>query len=143
MEQVQEPVMAMTANMPLHELQHTCLDDLNWKGNNILKNGLVSDVNFINVSRRPYTLCIKGKQSKKSFRKQRGRRAKEKLGLIHSDVYVEQWVNHHLEKPNTCWPSLMITLEGQAVYFFKTKDKVTSKFQKNQSICWKWNWQRD
>lgn len=84
---VQDSVRAMYADnqMAQHELWHKRLGHLSRKGMSQLQGGLVDKINFGIDSQKVCVTCLEGKQTAKPFLN-KGKRAKTKLELVHSDV---------------------------------------------------------
>ena len=94
-QEVREPVRAMTSVESSQEKWHLRLGHLNRKGMNLLKNGMVTGVEFSDDGQGTQCIpCLEGKQTKFPF-KSSSKRAKEVLELVHSDLQgpmeVESW----------------------------------------------------
>lgn len=80
-----EPVRALSAIMTNHTLWHRRLGHLNRKSMTKMKS-FVSGLKFDDRSMEPCVACIEGKQAVQKFPIKKAKRAKELLGLIHTDV---------------------------------------------------------
>ena len=114
-------------NIPKQLLWHKRLAHLNFRSMKLLRNGMVSGVDFgeSNCS-KPCEECILGKQPSLPFTKP-GTRATEKLAIVHTDL---------------CGPMPVMSLNNAKylltfiddytrktfIYFLKTKDEVFNKF---------------
>ena len=98
--------------------------------------GLVSGLPMLGGAvDRPCISCLKGKQQRKKFPKQSFTRAKEVLGLVHSDIAT----------PSLSVPSLggaryyIIFVDDlsrhTAVYFMTTRDEALSKFKEFKAVA--------
>lgn len=133
---VQEPVRAMYAETPFlsdHELWHKRLGHLSRKGMRELQSGLVNDVKFGNDNLKVCVTCFEGKQTVKPFRN-KGKRAKAKLELVHSDVCgpmdVPSWGGARY-----CLIFVDDYTRKVFGYMIKAKSEVFSKFLEFKSLA--------
>lgn len=68
------------------EVWHKRLGHLNLRSMNLMKNGLVTGMDFDNTTFSPCVACITGKQTKLPFPKKSQSRSNELLGLIYTDI---------------------------------------------------------
>ena len=73
-------------NVNSQMLWHRRLGHLHANAMEQLRNGLAEGINFRSEELEPCVSCFKGKITRKPFPKRGGKRATEKLGLVHSDV---------------------------------------------------------
>lgn len=110
------------------EIWHRRLAHLNSRSMNLMKNGLVTGMDYDVSTFNPCVPCIEGKQPKLPFSKKSYSRSKELLGLVHTDV---------------CGPMQVPSLGGMRyfvtfiddfsrktfIYFLKRKVQVFEKFK--------------
>lgn len=106
-------------------LRHRRLGHLNRQGLGLLKNSIATGINYTVRNERPCEACVMGKQAREPLRRS-GKRAKDLLELIHSDI---------------CGPMEMNSIGGSRyfltfiddhsrkvfVYFLKNKNQVAQQ----------------
>lgn len=123
----EEKVNIAVVKLSSHELWHRRLCHLNARSMALLKNGMVSGVNFKSTEMEPCVPCIMGKQSKKPF-KNSTRRADEKLEIVHADLCGP------MSEASFVGARYMFVLIDDCTrrtfaYFLKSKDEVSTAFQ--------------
>lgn len=76
----------LTNSTNFQDLWHKRLGHLNHYSMNLLKNGMATGVDYNYEKNEQCSICLLGKQSRKPFNKTGGKRAKELLELIHTDL---------------------------------------------------------
>jgi hypothetical protein len=76
-------VIAVTAQ---YEVWHRRLGQLKRKSMNLLQKGMVSGINYSGDNTKQRIAYIEEKQCRKPFKKEKVKRAKDKLELMHSDL---------------------------------------------------------
>lgn len=92
LETKQEEVYATRTETQEDQIWHRRLGHLNRKGMTLLKRGLVKGLKDINISSKNCEACVKGKQSRLTF-KSSNKQANHPLDIVHSDICGPMSVN--------------------------------------------------
>lgn len=111
---------------------HRRLGHLNSKSMNLLKSKLAKGIAYASNTYQLCDACVKGKLNRKPFPKERGRRSREKLELIHSDVVV-------VNTPSFGGARYLLTFLDDFSrkiygYFLKEKSQVKEAFEEFQAL---------
>ncbi|KAG7311034.1 hypothetical protein JYU34_003892, partial [Plutella xylostella] len=111
-----------------HELWHKRLGHLNARSMKLMKNGLVTGMDYPNTTFNPCVACIEGKQTRLPFPKKSYSRSSVKLGLVHTDVCGPMQV------PSFSGKRYFVTFiddfsRKTFIYFMDRKSEVFEKFK--------------
>lgn len=121
-------VSATAAPAVTQQVWHKRLGHLNARSMNLMKNGMVTGMNYSNTVFSNCVACIRGKQARLPFPKKCMNRSQEILGLVHADVCGP------MEESSHSGARYFVTFIDDCsrktyIYFLKRKDEVFEKFK--------------
>lgn len=119
--------------MESQEVWHKRLGHLNSRSMSLMKNGMVTGMNYSNTNYKNCVACVEEKQNKLPFAKNSMSRSKELLGLVHTDLCGP------MEEPSFSGTRYFVTFiddfsRKTYIYFLRTKDEVFDKFKEFKAL---------